>query len=249
MEDEICEILRNDDVSALEGICLSSMDVDDVCPRPKHCENMELFNSSPSLLCAACYFRSYECVKTLLALLADVDYTDDMGRKPILFAVVGGSLQVIQLLLENGASLDTVDNAGNGIVHYIVTYRKKPLLLWFALTNGLSLSPRNNRKVTPLHLAATAQMTDFVKLLCENGAEVDAQTDRGATPLHYASSKTCLEIIEILHQFGANLSMKDNGVRFLFMVFLLLSFASISLGWNDESQRYSTISCRTRCGC
>lgn len=207
----VLEILKSDDSTALEEYCASTFDFDEIVGRPTECEHPELFNSGPSMLSAACYFRSYECTRFLIGQSADISIKDKMGRQPILFAVAGGSLQIIQMLTENGALLDSCDNAGNGVVHYIVTYQRRALLVWFAFTNSLSLSPRNNRRITPLHLAATAQLSDYIKILCENGADVDAKTDRGATPLHYACAKPCLKSVELLHKWGANLSAKDNG--------------------------------------
>lgn len=240
-EEDLGEILRKDDADALEELLYVSLEVDDHFPVPSNCEHPELFRDSPSILCAACYFKSLKCVKLLLSFSADVNYQDGYDRQPILFAVAGGSLPVIQFLLENGASLTSTDRIGNGVVHYMVLYKRKALLLWFSMTNAISLSPRNAGLVTPLHLAAMDQLPDYVKLLCDNGADVDAQTNKGATPLHYACLKPNLETVRILYEKGAKLSVKDNGVLFLFTVFLFSLHASLSLGWKHGPQAHSDI--------
>jgi hypothetical protein len=57
----------------------------------------------------------------------------------------------------------------------------------------------------------------------------------GATPLHYASAKSSIENIKILVDYGAILSAKDNGVCSTIMKFFFYEYATLSLGWHNES--------------
>lgn len=229
-EEDLTEIFKKDDVGALQDLLCVWLEVDSIFT-VSGSDEPAIFKNSPSLLCAACYYKSLKCVKELIAYSADVQFRDEYDRQPILFAVAGGSLPVIQTLLENGASLDSTDRVGDGVVHYMVHYKRKSLLLWFSVTNTISLSAQNNGLVTPLHLAAMSALSDYVKLLCDNGADVNAQTNKGATPLHYACLKSNLDSVRILYEKGAKLSVKDNGVCFNLTEFLFCSFASLSLGW------------------
>jgi hypothetical protein len=57
-----------------------------------------------------------------------------------------------------------------------VVHRRREFLIWVGLATSLAMSPRNKRKVTPLHIAATERLTDFVQILCWWGADPNAKT-------------------------------------------------------------------------
>ena len=74
------------------------------------------------------------------------------------------------------------------------------------IAQGKDINDRNTRGYTPLHLAATKNNSEVVKILLENGAEVDAVAiDSGCTALHYAASLGYAELCELLARYGANL--------------------------------------------
>ena len=216
-EADIIEILRNDDDSALEDFCNLLYSVDYKITRPKKQDkfrtlpNKELFLCEPSLLCGACFFRSFKCVNFLISQGADVYYEDRKKRTPFLYAIAGGSLPITQLIIENGADIHAVDDDGNGAVHYAVKYNQRALILWLCYGLGMSLSEANNKHETPLHTAASEMKLEVVKILCTHGADVNVRTSKGATPLHYAACKPCVEIIDVFYKNGADLSAKDNG--------------------------------------
>lgn len=212
-DDDLITIITEDRVDELRDFVTFFDDVDFSFPKPKEPPHPEIYFGCnyPSLLCAAAMYRSYNCVDLLISCGADINYRDRKYRTPILYAIIGGSVQIVQILLENGAELNVTDAEGNGVIHYTVNYRKKPLLVWFYFAYCADISLKNKRKVTPLHIASTNMLTDYIEFLCDNGADINAKTDRGATPLHYASAKKSLENVEILAKYGADLSLKDNG--------------------------------------
>ena len=52
------------------------------------------------------------------------------------------------------------------------------------IDEGADVSVRNERGLTPLHLAAANGIPETVLTLVEAGAEVDARTDKGWTPIY-----------------------------------------------------------------
>lgn len=173
---DLIQIIQNDDVESLEEFCNASYSVDEIFPKPKNSKNPELFFNQPSLLSAACYFKSYRCVVYLITRGADIHFEDKKKRTPFLFSVAGGSLQILQFLIENGACIMETDNDGNCALHYAVKYNQRALILYLCYGLGINLSAPNKKKETPLHFAATDMKTDIIRLLTTHGADVNART-------------------------------------------------------------------------
>ena len=55
---------------------------------------------------------------------------------------------------------------------------------------------------TPLHISASVDHFQILKLLCENGAELDTENDTKHTPLHYCASKNGLEVSRCVVDLG-----------------------------------------------
>lgn len=173
---DLKQIIQDDDVSSLDEYCSIAYSVDEIFPKPKNAINPELFISQPSLLSAACFFKSYQCVMYLIAQGADIHYKDKKNRTPFLYSVAGGSLSILQLLIENGACTMETDSDGNGALHYAVKYNQRALILYLCYGLGLNLSSQNKKKETPLHWAVTDMKTDIIRILICHGADVNAKT-------------------------------------------------------------------------
>lgn len=173
---DLNQIIQNDDAESLEEYCNVSFSVDEIFPKPKTSKNPELFISQPSLLSAACYFKSYQCVVYLITQGADIHFQDKKKRTPLLYSIAGGSLSILQLLIENGACITETDSDGNCALHYAVKYNQRALILYLCYGLGIGLSTPNKKKETPLHFAVTDMKTDIIRLLIAHGAEVNAKT-------------------------------------------------------------------------
>jgi ankyrin repeat protein len=177
MSEEVHEILKADNVDALEDRYYATLESDEILEPYDKADHPVLFQAGPPLISGAAYYRSYKCLRFLISQSADMQRRDLKGRQPILFGVAGGSLPIVQLLIEAGCHLGSTDFEGNGVMHYTVLFQRKALLLWCAYTNAAPVSSRNLRRVTPLHMAATEELTEYMKILCDNGADVNAKTD------------------------------------------------------------------------
>jgi ankyrin repeat protein len=169
-------VMRVDNSIVLADYLRSVPEPDQCCPPSPVPEGGDLLKQSPSLLCLASYYGSLSCLHFLLAQGACVDFRDWRGRSPILFAAIGGNLSALQILRESGGDVNAVDRDGNGIIHFAVMHRRMMILIWAGLATSLPISPRNKRKVTPLHIAATERLPDFVRVLCHWGADPNAKT-------------------------------------------------------------------------
>lgn len=63
--------------------------------------------------------------------------------------------------------------------------------------------PREHN-VTPLHVAAALNRSEFIRVLISFGADIDARTENGFTPLHWAASKDAVDALRALIQAGAD---------------------------------------------
>jgi hypothetical protein len=92
----------------------------------------------------------------------------------------------VERLLENGADVDSRDEAGMTPLHSVafLGHIKTARLL---IKYGADVNAINDKGETPLHLAADGGQLEIVKLLLDSGAEINIETKEGKTPLDYVN--------------------------------------------------------------
>ena len=103
--------------------------------------------------------------------------------KPIHVAVNTGNLDIVKLLLDNGASI----NEGEGFGGYTPLHHAA------------------NRKKKHDSMEINAKLIDIVNLLIDRGANMNINSDDNNTPLDLAARNGDLEMVELLINRGANL--------------------------------------------
>jgi ankyrin repeat protein len=126
-----------------------------------------------------------------------------LGRPPLFWACHNGNLELVQLLLDNGAEVNVsapyFSEAINVVEGPQVTDRKSgetPLQVAAAaghlnvvrrlIDAGARVDGLGRGRRTPLHVASEHHHSAVAKFLLERGAVVNAQDERLRTPLHYA---------------------------------------------------------------
>ena len=139
------------------------------------------------------------------------------------------NVDIIQVLLENGADPTIVDNNGNTAIHLTI-YKAitsgsedyLEILQLLTLQPNASLNKMNNTGMTSLMMASQHGLISAVRLLLNGGADVDVQCKpltisenelNGYTALMFACVNGQLEIVRILLQAKANpdLQITNNG--------------------------------------
>ncbi|KAJ5935976.1 hypothetical protein N7454_005274 [Penicillium verhagenii] len=140
----------------------------------------------------------------------DLECKDNVGgQTPLSWAAKNGHKEVVRLLLEKGAELESNDDS-----------RRTPLL-WAArnghkevvrllLEKGAELESNDDSRRTPLLWAARNGHKAVVRLLLEKGAELDSKDCQGRIPLSWAASNGHEAVVRVLLEKGAELECKNN---------------------------------------
>jgi ankyrin repeat protein len=122
------------------------------------------------------------------------------------------NFNVVQILLENGADVNTVDGRGRTILMYAATAGLtgmiQPLLVY-----GADADARDESGRTALHrLVATGDLK-AIEILVRHGADVSARNNTGYTPLMYAAFGAKPDAVKALLTNAPEVNTKDKGGR------------------------------------
>ncbi|MES2522110.1 MAG: ankyrin repeat domain-containing protein [Gemmatimonadota bacterium] len=113
------------------------------------------------------------------------------GWTPLHLAGFFGQHEAAELLLDRGASLDTLsrNSTANTPLHAALAGRVNDALVRLLVERGAEVNARGAHGYTPLHLAASRGAEALVMLLLVHGADAHAMTDDGKTPADIARDR------------------------------------------------------------
>ena len=141
---------------------------------------------------------------------------DKDGLTPLMHAAKAGRQLAVDLLLQNGASIDDYDNKKETALTHAVTERKSETALWL-LSKGAECNTANSWGRTPLIQACRLGEMSVVRDLVEYRADVNATDICGRNALHYAlcyaphlgTAYNRHDLLDHLFLAGADRSAKD----------------------------------------
>ncbi|KAM4632141.1 ankyrin repeat and SOCS box protein 8 isoform 1-T3 [Discoglossus pictus] len=139
-------------------------------------------------------------VESLIRRGADVNCAHDT-LMPLHCACMVSDTDCVELLLENGAHVDSQDGYQRTALHYAA--EKDEACVETLLEYGANPNAPDGNQDTPLHWAAFKNMAGCVEVLLEGGAKVNAQDYNQDTPLSWAVMKGNLESVRLLLDYGA----------------------------------------------
>ena len=143
-------------------------------------------------------------VKKLLGAGADINSSASGkgGMTPLNYAAYEGHLEIVKLLLDKGAEIDTRDNMSFTplLVAAISGHQEvqKELIIRGADVN---LAERSFGWTT-LHRAAANGHLELIQLLLDKGAQINIKNKKGDTPLAVARQKGKTKAAELLKSRG-----------------------------------------------
>ncbi len=156
----------------------------------------------------ACRVGNHEVARRLLELGVDVNdvmkpHNDPAGRTPLMDAAIGGHIQLLQLLVEEGAQLNARDEAGNTAVWWANSDEVREFLIQQLDESPLDTSPGQ------LVAAVREGRHDHIQSLLDAGVSVDDVDARGETALMAAVSQLDLKMARLLIKAGADVNYRS----------------------------------------
>ncbi|XP_057682121.1 ankyrin repeat and SOCS box protein 3-like isoform X2 [Corythoichthys intestinalis] len=152
----------------------------------------------------ACYLAAEHGHLPTLRLLvkagADINQQTNEHLCPLYAAVTDGNKDMVQVLLAKGA---LVDRLHSRTWLYEAVYVNNVDIVRMLVTRA-NLEACDDKKITPLILAAQHGHRECVEVLVQAGADVNAQDRDLATPLSLASRRGHLACVEFLLEHGAD---------------------------------------------
>jgi len=156
-----------------------------------------------------------ELVKLLIAHKANKDVQESLfGHTSLMTAISNKKFEAARYLIESGADLHVVDNAGFLALHTAAKIGDCDLILMLAAGHA-DASLKNRYGQAPLHLLcsnfkrqeADSVLTKCFDALLSTGADIDAKDNEGSTPLMYAVKRDNPFVARLLLKNKANVSV------------------------------------------
>ena len=153
--------------------------------------------------------RLLECGEHVDSLSPDL--MEGQRETPLMLAARYNDVDVVEFLIERGASLEAQDIEYLSPIHHAVAGGKMSNVLRL-IELGAKVSKENLEYTSPVHLAAECGHTDIVRLLLEHGADATKSVAySGTTPIMLAAEKGHLETLKLLLINGCDLDKADEG--------------------------------------
>ena len=131
---------------------------------------------------------------------ANPNASEEYGRTPMELAVRKGNAEALQLLIDAGA--DTQMNYEDGTLLHVAAERGHIAAARLLIeTYPYMLSAEDDRRNTPLHIAANAGYAEMVTFLIDSGANPALKNKENRTPLYLAQKQSHPDVIEILQAY------------------------------------------------
>jgi ankyrin repeat protein len=113
---------------------------------------------------------------------ADINLRNDEGQTALHLALQHGSLDIMRLLLKNGANVDAPDMDGSTPLH-----------------QAISEASRDSEAVEGSEAPVDSEpLSEVIELLLEHGASGHKENNRGETPFQVAEARGLQEITGLL---------------------------------------------------
>jgi ankyrin repeat protein len=139
-------------------------------------------------------------VKKLLRRGADIDEPDEVGNTPLMLATEGCQMEMIRLLIDEGADFSKKNRYGYNLLMQAAQKGDSHMEVAQLLLDKSADINEDSHAVTALMLAACGGHNGMVRLLVDNGASLDKKNKLGFTALGYARNLRHPDTAQILEE-------------------------------------------------
>lgn len=150
-------------------------------------------------------------IQELLDHNADVEATGTLHGQPtipILLAAKEGSIEIMQMLLANGALVNAQNDRGFSAWHVAAGEGHDELLRILVHEHEAELGVALFNGSLPIHSAASRGTPASIELLLDAGSDLEATSDDGRIPLHWAAESRRWNNVRTLLDRGAKTSVR-----------------------------------------
>ena len=150
-------------------------------------------------------------LETLTALIAgvDVNLRDRLtGTTALEHAVRNANREMVELLLQAGASVSATNSAGETVLMMLNDDATSDLV-WDLINAGAKVNLKDDSGNTALMQTAAAKNPEALKTLLDAGAEVNEKNKAGRTALMLAASEGLVNNVRTLVLAGADINALD----------------------------------------
>ncbi len=155
-------------------------------------------------------------IKYLMKKGIHIDQVRAVGGTPLFDALEEGKMEIVRLLVESGANINTpgrevvgrFDSLGTPL-NYAVGKGDISLVRYF-IKHGANINFHGNASNSPLHVAAGDGRFKIAQLLISQGARVNAKAWENLSPLHGAARWNHPKLAKLLIKNGADVNAQDD---------------------------------------
>ena len=166
---------------------------------------------------------SVDIVKRLLEAGADAEYRRTINSYPLYLAIQVGRVDLADLLIEYGASIDGARQTDPPLFATFNTSTGFDML-WYLLDKGADINEVNYNMQSPLIVALETYgdtkdplFIDFAKDLIELGSNLNLFDGNQYYPIHHAVLNGALEIVQLILEKGFDINKAPRGLSPLWM--------------------------------
>ena len=166
-------------------------------------------------LAAPLYFAALKGLRGLVErlIIKDPQHVNQLGGilgTPLHASVLGGHLEVFQLLLAHGAHVNSLSGDNWTPLHVALDTRHLDITKWL-LDHGADVNFKEKMGRTPLHFAG--DNLEAFRMLLEHNAEVDSRSNDGYTPLRRAWQRgRSTDVLQLFLDHNADVRACDTEV-------------------------------------
>ena len=148
-------------------------------------------------------------VAALLGNGADSSTSTRGGMTPLLYTAEAQSPQVIPILIQHGANVHAVDQAGHNALHFTARHSDDLAYSSPLVDAGCDVDAMTHYDYSPLIIACEMDHATLAEYLIDHGAKVNRPGQYGKTPLVFAVEFNAVKVLSLLFAHGADVTVLD----------------------------------------